>query len=132
MSKKTQFATDVIHAGQACEPHTGAVIPPIYATSTFANPHGDSAQAYTYGRCHNPTRFALEQMMMRLENGIGALAFASGMAAITAVTELLQPGDEVLVHADIYEWDLAIVRASQSTFQWYMLSVYQFTGYRRA
>lgn len=102
MSKKLNFASKVIHAGQENETVTGAVIPPIFATSTFAQKAPGSNSGYEYSRIKNPTREALEKMMAELELGVGALAFASGMAAITSVLELLQPHDHVIVNEDIY------------------------------
>jgi len=102
MSKQLNFASKVIHAGQENETVTGAVIPPIFATSTFAQKAPGSNSGYEYSRIKNPTREALEKMMAELELGVGALAFASGMAAITSVLELLQPHDHVIVNEDIY------------------------------
>ena len=102
MSKQLNFASKVIHAGQENEAATGAVIPPIFATSTFAQKAPGSNSGYEYSRSKNPTREALERMMAELELGVGALAFASGMAAITSVLELLQPHDHVIVNEDIY------------------------------
>ena len=102
MAKVQRIATQVIHARQEKDIETGAVIPPIYATSTYAHSLSNADQPYTYSRCNNPTRAALENMMAGLEAGKGALAFSSGMAAITAVLDLLAPGDHIIVHEDIY------------------------------
>lgn len=102
MTKTRRFSSRVIHAGQAVEPQTGAVIPPIYTTSTYAQPQPGAASDYTYSRCQNPTRAACERMLADLEGGVGALAFSSGMAAITSVLELLSPHDHMIVNADVY------------------------------
>ncbi|MEE3003196.1 MAG: PLP-dependent aspartate aminotransferase family protein [Pseudomonadota bacterium] len=101
-TKKINFSSMVIHAGQEIEVATGAVIPPIYATSTFAQQKPGEHLGYEYSRSKNPTRLALEKMMAALEEGVGALAFASGMAAIAAVLDLLEPGDHIVVNEDIY------------------------------
>jgi len=104
MSKKsfTQLETQVIHAGQAVDPSTGAVMPPIYATSTYAQTSPGKHQGFEYSRTHNPTRFAYERCMAELENGKQAYAFASGMAAISTVLELLDSGDHVISLDDVY------------------------------
>lgn len=100
MAKKIE--TSVVHAAQQKEPVTGAVIPPIFTTSTYALHGIDEKNDYEYSRSKNPTRLALENMLAQLEYGFGGLAFSSGMAAIAATLELLQPGDHVLVNEDIY------------------------------
>ncbi|MGZ5185944.1 MAG: PLP-dependent transferase, partial [Caldimonas sp.] len=76
------FATRVIHAGQSPDPTTGAIMPPIYATSTFVQQSPGVHKGFDYGRSHNPTRFALERCVADLEGGAQAFAFASGLAAI--------------------------------------------------
>src|SRR5438876_7502740 len=99
MKKKAEgalkFATRAIHEGQPPDPATGAVITPIYATSTFAQEEPGKHKGYEYGRSGNPTRSALEKCLASLEGGERGLAFASGLAASTAVLAVLQPGDEV-------------------------------------
>jgi cystathionine gamma-lyase len=96
------FATRAIHAGQDADPATGAVITPIYATSTYAQAAPGDHKGYEYSRSGNPTRTALEACLAALEGGESGLAFASGLAASTAVLSLLKPGDEVVASADLY------------------------------
>lgn len=91
-----------IHGGQEPDPSTGAVIPPIYQTSTFAQEFPGKHKGYVYGRSQNPTRHALEKSLASLEKGTYGLAFGSGLAAIDAVLKLLKPGDEVIATNDIY------------------------------
>src|SRR5262245_13521227 len=86
------IATRVIHSGQAPDPSTGAIMPPIYATSTFVQQSPGVHKGLDYGRSHNPTRWALERCVADLENGAQAYAFASGLAAIGAVLETLDSG----------------------------------------
>jgi len=97
-----RFETRAIHAGQAPDPSTGAVVPPIYQTSTFAQRAPAEHQGYEYARTANPTRTALETCLASLEEGTFGLAFASGMAAITTCAYLLSPGDAVLLPDDVY------------------------------
>jgi cystathionine beta-lyase/cystathionine gamma-synthase len=97
-----RFETRAIHAGQAPDPATGAVIPPIYQTTTFAQRAPGEHQGYDYARTANPTRTALETCLASLEEGGYGLAFASGMAAITACAYLLSPGDAVVLPDDVY------------------------------
>jgi cystathionine gamma-lyase len=96
------FSTRTIHAGQSPDPTTGAVMPPIYATSTYAQQSPGVHKGFDYGRSHNPTRFAFERCVADLEEGAAAFAFASGLAAIATVLELLEHGSHVLVCDDIY------------------------------
>lgn len=100
--KKLQFATRSIHAGQSPDPSTGAVMTPIYATSTYAQKSPGEHQGFEYSRSHNPTRFAYERCIADLENGQAGFAFASGLAAINTVLELLKPGDHVIGMDDLY------------------------------
>jgi cystathionine gamma-lyase len=100
---KTQhLATRVIHAGQAPDPSTGAVMPPIYATSTFVQESPGVHKGLDYGRSHNPTRWALERCVADLEGGSRAFAFASGLAAISTVLELLDAGAHIVAGDDMY------------------------------
>ena len=99
---RTGFATRAIHVGQEPDPQTGAVAFPIYQTSTFAQFEVGSTQPYDYARSGNPTRTALEQVLASLDGGCDALAFASGLAAETAVLHLLAPGDHVVASDDVY------------------------------
>ncbi len=96
------FNSATIHGGQAPDKAYGAVMPPIYQTSTYAQTTPGGHQGYEYSRTHNPTRKALEQAMASIEEGAHGLAFASGLAAMDAVLKLLQPGDEVLSTNDLY------------------------------
>ncbi|MDH4607779.1 PLP-dependent aspartate aminotransferase family protein [Pseudomonas sp. BN102] len=96
------FATRVIHAGQAPDPSTGAIMPPIYANSTYAQDSPGVHKGLDYGRSHNPTRWALERCVADLEGGAQAYAFASGLAAISTVLELLDSGSHILSSNDLY------------------------------
>ncbi len=102
LARKAQLATRVIHGGQRPDPSTGAVMMPIYATSTYAQSAPGEHQGFEYSRTQNPTRFAYERCVADLESGQRGFAFASGMAAIATVLELLNPGDHVVVMDDVY------------------------------
>jgi cystathionine beta-lyase/cystathionine gamma-synthase len=97
-----KFDTRAIHAGQEPDPTTGAVITPIYATSTFAQQAPGVHKGFDYARSHNPTRFAYERVVADLEEGTGGFAFASGLAAASTVLELLEAGSHVIATDDIY------------------------------
>ena len=97
-----EFNTKVIHGGQQHDPGTGAVMPPIYQTTTYAQTSPGDHKGYEYSRTGNPTRTALENALASIENGAYGLAFASGLASIDAVMKLLQPGDEVISTNDLY------------------------------
>src|SRR5712692_3209789 len=103
---KHGFSTLSIHAGQDADPATGATVVPIYATSTYTQEAPGRHKGYEYSRSGNPTRTALETCLAALEGGdlpdIRGLAFASGLAATTAVLSTLKPGDEVAAAADLY------------------------------
>lgn len=99
---KQQLETRVIHAGQSPDPTTGAVMTPIYATSTFVQKSPGQHQGYEYSRTKNPTRDAYEQCIANLESGTRGFAFASGMAAIATVIEMLKPGDHIIAMDDLY------------------------------
>ena len=96
------LGTRAIHAGQAPDPSTGAVMPPIYATSTYAQSSPGVHQGFEYSRTHNPTRFAYERCVAGLEGGSRGFAFASGMAATATLLELLDSGDHVVAMDDLY------------------------------
>src|SRR5829696_2599653 len=96
------FATRTIHAGQSPDPTTGAVMTPIYTTSTYAQQSPGVHKGYDYGRSHNPTRFAFERCVADLEDGTAGFAFASGLAAIATVLELLDHGSHVVAGDDLY------------------------------
>ncbi len=97
-----KFATKAIHAGQQPDPSSGAVMTPIFQTSTYAQAGLGEHKGYEYSRTHNPTRTALEQCLAALENGHYGLAFASGMAAEQAVLSLLNAGDHLVSCDDLY------------------------------
>jgi cystathionine gamma-lyase len=97
-----KFETKVIHAGQEPDPRTGAVMTPIYATSTYAQSSPGEHKGYDYARTRNPTRDALEACLAELEGGKAGFAFASGMAAIGTVLELLDSGSHVVAMDDLY------------------------------
>lgn len=97
-----KFNTKVIHGGQHHDPSTGAVMPPIYHTSTFAQKSPGVHTGYEYSRADNPTRTALEHALESIENGARGLAFSSGLAAIDCVLRLLKPNDEVIAMDDLY------------------------------
>lgn len=99
---KSGFGTRVIHAGQAPDPSTGAIMPPIYATSTYVQQSPGVHQGYEYSRTHNPTRQAYERCIADLESGTQGFAFASGMAAIATILELLDAGSHVIAMDDLY------------------------------
>lgn len=100
--ENTHFETRAIHAGQEPDPATGAVITPIYQTSTYAQRAVGEHQGYDYSRTANPTRAALEECLASLERGRYGLAFASGMAAITTMLLYLKQGDHLVVADDVY------------------------------
>jgi len=97
-----KIATKVIHAGIKPDPATGAIMTPIYQTSTYAQTAPGEHQGYEYARTQNPTRSVLEANLAALENGARAVCYGSGLAAMDAVLRLLQPGDEVLSTNDLY------------------------------
>jgi cystathionine gamma-lyase len=102
-SKKTHgIGTKAIHAGQSPDPSTGAVMVPIYATSTYAQASPGEHQGFEYSRSHNPTRFAYERCVAELESGTHGYAFASGLAATSTVLELLDSGAHVICMDDVY------------------------------
>jgi cystathionine beta-lyase/cystathionine gamma-synthase len=99
---RDRFETRAIHAGQDADPATGATIVPVYQTVTYTQERIGEDRGFVYSRSDNPTRRALEQALASLEEGSAALAYASGMAAITGVTHLLKGGDHVVVADDLY------------------------------
>lgn len=109
--KKLKFDTKAIHGGQKPDKAYGAVMPPIYQTSTYAQTTPGGHQGYEYSRSGNPTRAALERAMASIENGSFGLAFSSGLAAIDAVIKLLQPGDEVISTNDLYGGSYRLFKA---------------------
>lgn len=101
-NKNHGMGTKAIHAGQSPDPSTGAVMMPIYATSTYAQASPGEHQGYEYSRSHNPTRFAYERCVAALESGSHGFAFASGLAATSTVLELLDSGAHVICMDDVY------------------------------
>ena len=135
MNDEYSFETLAIHAGQSADPTTGAVMTPIYQTTTYRQESVGRHKGYDYSRTANPTRAALEACLAKLEEGVGALAFASGMAAIDSVLRLLRPGDHVLAVNDLYggtyrlfesvyaQFGLAFTYASAETPQAFLSNV---------
>lgn len=101
-AKPLDLATRAIHAGQSPDPSTGAVMTPIYATSTYVQQSPGVHQGYEYSRSHNPTRFAWERCIADLEGGTRGFAFASGLAATATVLDLLDSGSHVVCMDDVY------------------------------
>ena len=99
---RLEFATRVIHGGQVPDPSTGAVVTPIYATSTYAQSSPGVHQGFEYSRSQNPTRFAFERALADLEGGTRGYAFASGLAAIATLLDALDTGDHVIASDDLY------------------------------
>lgn len=100
--KKKAFATRTIHAGQSPDPSTGAIMPPIYATSTYVQKSPGVHQGYEYSRTQNPTRQAYERCIADLESGKHGFAFASGMAATGTILELVESGSHIVAMDDLY------------------------------
>src|SRR3989475_1108472 len=101
-ARAQRFATRVIHGGQRPDPLTGAVMPPIYATSTYVQSSPGVHQGYDYSRTRNPTRDALQAAVANLQSGAAGVAFASGMAATATVLELLDAGSHIVAMHDLY------------------------------
>ena len=96
------FATDAIHVGQEPDPSTGAIVAPIYQTSTYVQEEFGKNKGYDYARTSHPNRRALERTMAKLEGGASAYVFTSGMAAIDCVFRLLRPGDHAIISSAVY------------------------------
>src|ERR1700722_20082611 len=99
---KRGFGTRAIHAGQTPDPTTGAIMTPIYATSTYVQESPGVHKGFEYSRSQNPTRFAWERCIADLEGGTRGFAFASGLAATSTILELLDSGSHVVVMDDVY------------------------------
>jgi cystathionine beta-lyase/cystathionine gamma-synthase len=97
-----KFGTKAIHAGQEPDPTTGAIMTPIYQTSTYVQEAPGQHKGYAYARGKNPTRVALENCLAALENAAHGLCFSSGMGAADAIVKILRPGDEVIATDDLY------------------------------
>jgi cystathionine beta-lyase/cystathionine gamma-synthase len=102
LTSRARFSTICLHAGQEPDPSTGAIITPIYQTSTYVQEALGRHKGFEYGRTHNPTRMALEGNLAAIEKGKAGFAFASGMAAIGAIATLLKSGDHVVVSDNTY------------------------------
>ena len=102
MADKKKFATRTIHAGQEPDPTTGAIMPPIYATSTYVQESPGVHKGYEYSRTQNPTRMAFERCVADLESGSHGFAFASGMAATGTILELIDSGSHIVAMDDLY------------------------------
>lgn len=122
--KKLRFNSKVIHGGQSPDKAYGAVMPPIYQTSTYAQTSPGEHMGFEYSRSANPTRSALENSLASIENGKFGLAFASGLAAMDAVIKLLEPGDEVISTNDLYGGSYRLFR---QIFEKYGIK-FHFTG----
>jgi len=96
------FSTICLHAGQEPDPSTGAIVTPIYQTSTYVQDGLGQHKGFEYGRTQNPTRLAVENNLAAIEGGKAAFAFASGMAAIAAIASMLQSGDHMVVSDNVY------------------------------
>lgn len=114
--RKPGFGTVAIHAGQAPDPTTGAIMTPVYMTSTYVQEAPSKTKGYDYSRSHNPTRTALEQNLAALEGGKFGLGFASGMAAIHCVLNLFRSGDHVIAGNDLYGGTFRILRTLYEKF----------------
>lgn len=126
-SSKLKLATLAIHGGQSVDPTTGAVMVPIYATSTYAQPAPGEHQGFEYSRTHNPTRFAYERGVASLEGGTRGFAFASGLAATSTILELLDSGSHVIGMDDLYGGSYRLMervrrRSAGLEFDWVDLS----------
>ncbi|HEX6811101.1 MAG TPA: cystathionine gamma-synthase [Planctomycetota bacterium] len=110
------FGTLAIHAGQRPDPTTGAIMTPVFMTSTYVQEAPAKTKGYDYSRSHNPTRTALEQNLAALEGGAHGLAFASGMAAIHCVLNLLKAGDHVIAGNDLYGGTFRLLRTLYAKF----------------
>lgn len=100
--EKQHFSTRAIHAGQQPDPSTGAIMPPIYTTTTYVQSSPGQHQGFEYSRSHNPTRFAYERCIADLESGSHGFAFSTGLAAISTVLEILNSGEHVIASDDLY------------------------------
>ncbi len=105
-----KFETKTIHAGIKPDPSTGAIMTPIYQTSTYVQDAPGQHKGFEYSRSQNPTREALENNLAALENGCGAIAFGSGLAGIDAILKMLKPGDQVISTNDIYGGSYRLMR----------------------
>jgi cystathionine beta-lyase/cystathionine gamma-synthase len=110
------FSTTAIHAGQEPDPSTGAIMTPVYLTSTYVQEELGRNKGYEYSRVSNPTRTALEQNVAAMEGGRHGMAFSSGMAAIDAIVHLLKPGDHTIVSRAVYGGTFRLARMVREEF----------------
>lgn len=115
-NKKMKFGTKVIHAGIEPDPSTGAVMTPIFQTSTYVQEALGQHKGFEYARTKNPTRSTLEANLAALENGLAAVCFSSGMAAMDAIMKLLNPGDEIISTNDLYGGSYRLMTKIYSKF----------------
>tara|TARA_Y100000310_G_scaffold337045_1_gene423107 strand:- start:3505 stop:4662 length:1158 start_codon:yes stop_codon:yes gene_type:complete len=135
VTERLKFATRAIHAGQDPDPSTGAVIMPIYATSTYVQESPGRHKGYEYSRTQNPTRMAYERAIADLENGTDGFAFASGMAATSTVLELLPHGSHIIAVDDLYGGTFRLfdgVRSKSSGLQFTFIDMSDVTAIERA
>ena len=111
-----KFGTKVIHAGIEPDPGTGAIMTPIFQTSTYVQSSPGKHQGFEYGRTQNPTRTALENNLAALENGTKGICFSSGLAAMDAIMKLLKPGDEIISTNDLYGGSYRLITAVYAKF----------------
>lgn len=116
MNEDWKFSTLCVHAGVSADPSTGAIMTPIYQTSTYVQDGPGNHKGYEYGRTQNPTRSALEASMAALEGGVDAICFGSGLAATDAILKLLKPGDEILSVNDLYGGTYRLMRRIYEKF----------------
>src|SRR5436853_7078875 len=102
MKRQHEFATRAIHAGQEPDPTTGAIMTPIYASSTYVQESPGKHKGYNYSRAINPTRLAYEKCIADLESGSRGFAFASGLAGMSTILDLLESGSHIVVSDDLY------------------------------
>src|SRR3546814_4883327 len=114
-SHRPALGTLAVHAGPSPGPSTGAVMKPIYATSTYVQSSPGKHQGFEYSRSHNPTRFAYERCVAALEGGSRGFAFASGLAATSTILELLDSGSHVIAMDDVYGGTYRLFRSEEPT-----------------
>src|SRR5438876_10103256 len=117
LTTNARFSTICLHAGQEPDPSTGAIITPIYQTSTYVQEGLGRHKGFEYGRTHNPTRLAVERNLAAIEGGKAAFAFASGMAAIGAIGTMLKSGDHVVVSDNVYGGTFRLFERILSRYQ---------------
>src|ERR1700704_785494 len=117
LTAHARFSTLCLHAGQEPDPSTGAIITPIYQTSTYVQEALGRHKGFEYGRTQNPTRLAVEKNLAAIEGGKAAFAFASGMAAIGAIGTMLKSGDHVIVSDNVYGGTFRLFEQVLSRYQ---------------